>query len=138
MSYQKWFTANRLSLNIDKTVIGVMLITVHHRPPPSSTVHHRPPPSSTVHHRVVMVKYCYVIAIDVILYIVTNPACHQRNKRDYVDRLVGWYSVIRQQCSTLSSIKIMSFIKAQKKTHASLTNTLKLSINNCIYYYTVS
>jgi len=51
VSYQKWFTANRLSLNIDKTVIGVMLITVHHRPPPSSTVQYRPPPSTTVQYR---------------------------------------------------------------------------------------
>ena len=42
---------------------------------------YRPPPSTTVQYRVVMVKYCY-IAIDVILYIVTNPACHQRNKSD--------------------------------------------------------
>ena len=51
------------------------------------TVHHRPQPSSTVHHHVVIVKYYYVIAIDVILYIVTNAACHQRNKRAYMDRL---------------------------------------------------
>ena len=51
-----------------------------------------PPPSTAVQYRVVMVKYCYVIAIDVILYIVTNPACHQRNKSNYMDRgrLVGW------------------------------------------------
>ena len=61
----------------------------NYRPPPSTTVQYRPLPSTAVQYRVVMVKYCY-IAIDVILYIVTNPACHQRNKSGYMDRLVGW------------------------------------------------
>ena len=70
----------------------MLLFAFNYRPPPSTTVQYRPLPSTTVQYRVVMVKYCYVIAIDVILYIVTNtnPACHQRNKRDYMDRLVGW------------------------------------------------